>query len=153
MSAGERRRTGRSQEELQLQRRRLQREWHIRQRNRRVLFVSGLPDEQTLYRWQLERCGFQVAVESSPPPAFDAALRCQPAVVIVDYSIDGDCLDLVRKLRADRRTDAAYVVMLSSHVRAQDRVAAEHAGTDLFLTKPCLPDVMTREIAAWLQAD
>jgi DNA-binding response OmpR family regulator len=102
---------------------------------------------------QLERCGFQAAVERSPDGAFDKALRSEPAVVVVDYSTAGDSLGLVRKLRSDARTEAACIVMVSSHVRAQDRVAAEHAGVDLFLTKPCLPETMTEHIARLLKPD
>jgi hypothetical protein len=75
MDDGERRRTGRSRDELHKRHLRLQREWHAHHGNRRVLLVSGLPDEQTVYTRQLEHCGFEAAVERSPDGAFDTVLR------------------------------------------------------------------------------
>jgi CheY-like chemotaxis protein len=58
--------------------------------------------------------------------------------VLCDLTLPGGLggLEVARALRADARTQAARLVAVTGHSRAEDRRAATDAGFDDYLTKP-----------------
>src|SRR5207247_2654774 len=63
-------------------------------------------------------------------------------------SLDGDIdgIELVSRLRLDDDTKHKPIIVLTSSTWNTERQRAESAGCDLFLTKPCLPDELLREV-------
>ncbi len=52
----------------------------------------------------------------------------------------------MRRLRGDPRTRHLLVLVVTGRVFPEDRAAAEQAGADAFLAKPCLPDVLLKAV-------
>jgi len=85
----------------------------------------------------------------------DAGLRAihehQPDLVILDLSlprIDGH--ELIRRLRADPRTVALPVIVLTGHTASADMIAALDAGADDFVAKPFQQlELLARLRSAW----
>ena len=64
-----------------------------------------------------------------------------PPVLIVDRMMpEMDGLELVRRVRADRRFDAMRIIMASASVEPEEIAEARAAGADDYLTKPHGPD-------------
>src|SRR5262249_42942506 len=81
--------------------------------------------------------------------ATDALLAApQVDVVVTGILLPGsdDGLELIRRLRADDRTKAIPIIVLTAWVLDSTRERAEAAGCDLFLSKPCLPEDLLAEI-------
>jgi CheY-like chemotaxis protein len=55
-------------------------------------------------------------------------------------------IDLIAQLRRDDRTMRTPIVVLTACAWDADRRRAEQAGCDAFLTKPCLPEDLSREV-------
>jgi CheY-like chemotaxis protein len=85
--------------------------------------------------------------------AWDALRAAPKADVIVTgillaSSIDG--VELIARLRHDYRTNQTPIIVLTACAWKAERERAEHAGCDVFLSKPCLPSDLLRHVRQWL---
>ncbi len=102
-----------------------------------MLLVDDCQDTRELYAEYLELSGYCVKEASDGMAAVVEAGRVMPDVIILDMSMPGlDGSETVRRLRADERTRAIPVVMVSGY--EPDRIA--EASWDQFLPKPCDPE-------------
>jgi CheY-like chemotaxis protein len=115
-------------------------------RRPRVLLVDDSPDEREMYAAWFRLSGYCTLQASSAFEAYRLASELLPDVAVVDIALSGaeDGLHLTRRLKNDGATSALPVVILSGHVFPTDREEAAHAGCDLFVPKPCRPDVLQR---------
>jgi CheY-like chemotaxis protein len=63
-----------------------------------------------------------------------------------------DGWEATRRLKADKRTAQIPVVALTGHALAGISEGAKKAGCDAFVTKPCLPEDLVKEIRKILDA-
>ena len=112
-----------------------------------VLLVD---DDQAIRRTVaagLELEGFDVVAASGGRAALEAAVRVQPAVILLDLGMpDLDGLEVVRRLRASG--DQVPVCILSARDEVEDRVRGLQAGADDYVVKP----FALEEVAARLHA-
>ena len=69
-------------------------------------------------------------------------------VIVTGINLDGhvDGVELVSRLRGADSTMHKPIIVLTTCAWPQEQERAEHAGCDLFLSKPCLPDALLREV-------
>jgi CheY-like chemotaxis protein len=86
--------------------------------------------------------------------ANDARMLAPQADIIVTGIIldDVDGIELVSRLRDDDSTRRTPVIVLTACAWPSDRERAEHAGCNVFLSKPCLPNDLMREVRRLLSA-
>ena len=85
----------------------------------------------------------------------DALMLAPQADIVVtginlDETMDG--VELVSRLRHDDCTRSTPIIVLTACAWPTDRERAEGAGCDVFLLKPCLPNVLLREVWQLLTA-
>ena len=79
--------------------------------------------------------------------ALQRAIETQPDIILMDLSLPVmDGWEATRRLKADKRTQAIPVVALTGHALAGISEGAKKAGCDAFVTKPCLPEDLVKEI-------
>lgn len=118
-----------------------------RTEKRRVLVVDDYPDAREMYGEYLEYCGFEVVQASNGMEALQAALDASPDIILMDLSLPVmDGWEATRRLKADKRTASIPVVALTGHALAGISEGAKKAGCDAFVTKPCLPEDLVKEI-------
>jgi CheY-like chemotaxis protein len=94
-------------------------------------------------RWQ----GFDVRTASSANEFRELIAEGLPGAIVMDLVLPGtDGFALTREIKANPRTRAVPVLVVSASVRPQDRESAEQAGSDAFLPKPCDPQVIVSEL-------
>jgi len=140
------RRSGRSDDDLRQQRRDDEHAWHASLRGGTVLFIDCLPDEQEMYGDALRHAGIEPVIVCDGLSAFERAVSTCARVVVIDLTPRDGGLDLIRRFRGDSRTRASTIIAVSAQVFPADRAAAEHAGCDVFLSKPCPPDTLVAEV-------
>ena len=100
-----------------------------------------------MYALGLSTMGFQAITATDVDEAFERACTCQPRVIVADLSMSVlSGFDLIHRLRADIRTRAIPIIVLTGLTLASVRQQAREAGCDRFLLKPCLPDALAGEI-------
>jgi two-component system, cell cycle response regulator DivK len=113
----------------------------------RVLLVDDYPDAREMYTEYLEFSGFDVIAAGNGMEALERAVDAAPDIILMDLSLPVmDGWEATRRLKADRRTASIPVVALTGHALAGISEGAKQAGCDAFVTKPCLPEDLVREI-------
>jgi putative two-component system response regulator len=102
-----------------------------------VLVVEDDAANRVLLTRLLERAGYRAVTADDGPSGLAAAFEVAPDLVLLDIGLPGmDGLEICRRLRADPRTVALPVVLLTGRTSVEDVVAGLDAGADDFLAKP-----------------
>jgi CheY-like chemotaxis protein len=119
----------------------------------RVLLVDDYPDAREMYTEYLEFSGYEVIGAGNGVEALQRAVDASPDIILMDLSLPVmDGWEATRRLKADQRTASIPVVALTGHALAGISEGAKKAGCDAFVTKPCLPEDLVREIKKILDA-
>jgi two-component system cell cycle response regulator DivK len=118
----------------------------------RVLLVDDYPDAREMYTEYLKFSGFDVVEAGNGMEALQRAMDEAPDIILMDLSLPVmDGWEATRRLKANRQTASIPVIALTGHALAGISEAAKRAGCDAFVTKPCLPEDLVREIKRLLQ--
>jgi two-component system cell cycle response regulator DivK len=113
----------------------------------RVLLVDDYPDAREMYSEYLQFSGFDVVEATNGMEALQSAIDRSPDIILMDLSLPVmDGWEATRRLKADERTASIPVVALTGHALAGISEGAKQAGCDAFVTKPCLPEDLVKEI-------
>jgi DNA-binding response OmpR family regulator len=108
-----------------------------RKGKRRVLVVDDEKDLVELITYNLGRNGFDVMTAYNGNDALELAQREVPDLVVLDLMLPGiDGTEVARRLRADARTAAVPIVMLTAKGEETDVVVGLTLGADDYVTKP-----------------
>lgn len=101
---------------------------------RRVLVVEDEPSLSEALRFNLERQGYAVSVESDGSAAIQRIRDEAPDLVLLDVMLPGlDGFEVCRRIRAHSRVP---ILMLTARGEEVDRVLGLEIGADDYLTKP-----------------
>jgi len=119
----------------------------------RVLLVDDYPDAREMYSEYLQYSGYDVVEATNGMEALKSAVDNAPDIILMDLSLPVmDGWEATRRLKADERTASIPVVALTGHALAGISEGAKRAGCDAFVTKPCLPEDLVKEIKKILDA-
>ena len=95
--------------------------------------------------------GFDVRTASDASELHTLLATATPAAILMDVHMPRvDGWTLTREIKDNPLTRDVRVVVVSASVRAEDRLAAEQAGADAFLGKPCDPQTIVTELTRLL---
>ena len=119
----------------------------------RVLVVDDYPDAREMYAEYLQYSGFDVIEAGNGIDALERAADSAPDIILMDLSLPVmDGWEATRRLKADKATADIPIVALTGHALAGILEGAKNAGCDAFITKPCLPEDLVKEIQKVLNA-
>jgi two-component system cell cycle response regulator DivK len=117
-----------------------------------ILVVDDVADNRDIYTQYLVHEGFQVASAGDGQEAVDKAMQLAPDLIVMDLSLPVmDGWEATRRLKQNGITRRIPVIALTAHAQAEVAATAGEAGCDCFLTKPCPPDELAREIVRMLE--
>ena len=117
-----------------------------------ILVVEDEPAIQELISYNLELAGHQVRRAESAEGAMAMVRAALPDMVVLDWMLPGmSGIDFVRWLRADRRTQAVPLIMLTARAEEQDKLSGLESGADDYLTKPFSPRELVARVKAVLR--
>jgi CheY-like chemotaxis protein len=104
----------------------------------KVLIAEDDPPALELLEKVLGRWGYEVVTATNGEEAWAALRRDDaPALAILDWMMpDVDGLEVCRRLRADPRLRAVYVIILTARSDRDDLVLGLEAGADDYVSKP-----------------
>lgn len=117
-----------------------------------ILVVEDEPAIQELIAANLGRAGHHVVRAMDAETAQRIVRDALPDLVLLDWMLPGmSGIELARRLRADERTRAIPIIMLTARGEEQDRVAGLEMGADDYVTKPFSPRELMARIKAVLR--
>jgi CheY-like chemotaxis protein len=119
-----------------------------------LLIVEDDPDTREMYAEWFHYSGFRVVATSSADEAVQHASQLRPALIMTDIDLTGnrDGYALCSALKADPRTRDIPIVVVTGWASGDDLRQARHAGCDVVVTKPCLPDALLSTVEGLLAA-
>jgi DNA-binding response OmpR family regulator len=122
--------------------------------NPSVLVVDDEPTARTMLRLILIRAGFEVLEAQDGSEALAEVQREVPDAMILDIMMPGiDGFEVCRILRDEERTSELPIIMLSARADAESVNRGLRLGATKYLTKPVMPDELTRHVREVLQIE
>ena len=117
----------------------------------RILVVEDVPLGLAVLRMRLEAEGFEVIIARDGVEALEQVRGGHPDLMLLDLMLPRLSGERVcQELRADPRTAALPIVVLSARVQEAERLRAFAAGADAFIAKPYDTVQLLEEIRARL---
>ena len=117
-----------------------------------VLVVEDEPAIQELIAYNLKQAGHQPLRADNAEHALRLVQEALPDLVLLDWMLAGlSGIELARRLRADRRTKAIPIIMLTARADEQDKLTGLDTGADDYITKPFSPRELTARVKAVLR--
>jgi two-component system phosphate regulon response regulator PhoB len=114
-----------------------------------ILVVEDEFAIQELIALNLEQAGQRAVLADSAEQALERIRDELPDLVLVDWMLPGQSgLELARRLRADARTKALPIIMLTARGEEEDKLRGLETGADDYVTKP----FSTKELQARIKA-
>jgi two-component system phosphate regulon response regulator PhoB len=118
----------------------------------RVLLVEDEPAIAELVAINLRHAGFEVSIAPDADAALTAVDRVLPDLVVLDWMLPGQSgLALAKGWRADPRTKALPIIMLTARAEETDKLAGLDGGADDYITKPFSPKELLARVRAVLR--
>jgi CheY-like chemotaxis protein len=119
-----------------------------------VLLIEDFDDAREMYAEYLQFSGLRTAGAADAVRGMRLAEELQPDVILMDAALPGlNGWDAIKQLKANPATRHIPVLMLTGHLLGDAKARAMEAGADGFISKPCLPDELTRHILTLLGKD
>ena len=121
---------------------------------KKILIVDDQPEVRELVSVTLEVGPYQILTAASGMQALEVALDERPDLILLDVMLPGgpDGIEVCRRLKMDDRTQAIYIVMLTSKGQTRDRELAVAAGADDYFVKPFSPLELINKVEEVLEA-
>lgn len=117
-----------------------------------ILVVEDEPAIQELISYNLELAGHHALRAENAEQALEMVRSALPDLVVLDWMLPGmNGIEFARRLRADKRTQAVPVIMLTARAGEQDKLAGLETGADDYLTKPFSPRELNARVKAVLR--
>ena len=117
-----------------------------------ILVVEDEPAIQELIAYNLKQAGHQPLRADNAEQAINLVANALPDLVLLDWMLPGlSGIDFARRLRADKRTRAIPIIMLTARSDEQDKLQGLETGADDYITKPFSPRELNARIKAVLR--
>jgi len=117
-----------------------------------ILVVEDEPAIQELIAYNLKQAGHQPLRADNAEQALHLVANALPDLVLLDWMLPGlSGIEFARRLRADKRTRAIPIIMLTARTDEQDKLQGLETGADDYITKPFSPRELNARIKAVLR--
>jgi DNA-binding response OmpR family regulator len=118
----------------------------------RVLVVEDDPDIAELVVRYLDKAGYSTTRVSSGRDALDSVRTKPPDLMVLDLMLPHvDGLEVCRLLRANEKTAAIPIIMLTARAEESERIVGLEIGADDYLAKPFSPNELVARVKALLR--
>jgi two-component system alkaline phosphatase synthesis response regulator PhoP len=118
----------------------------------KILIVDDEQDIIDLITFHVKREGFEVHALTTGAGIVEQVLAVSPHLIVLDLMLPGqNGFDCCKKLKAEPKTQAIPIIMLSAKNEDSDIVTGLELGADDYLPKPFSPKVLVARIRALLR--
>jgi DNA-binding response OmpR family regulator len=118
----------------------------------RILVVEDSQDIADLVEHYLKGAGYETTVTANGSEGLRLARSAPPDAIILDLMLPGlDGLHVCQALRAEAKTSAIPIIMLTARGEETDRIRGLEFGADDYVTKPFSPKELVARVGALLR--
>jgi DNA-binding response OmpR family regulator len=118
----------------------------------RILIVEDDRDIAELVDRYLQKAGFATELLASGRDALTAIAERPPDLLILDLMLPHvDGLEICRAVRANEKTSATPVIMLTARAEESERIVGLEIGADDYIAKPFSPNELVARVRALLR--
>jgi len=119
----------------------------------RILLIEDDADIAEMYRWRLQKDGYQVEWSEDGLKGLAAAFETLPDLVFLDIRLPQlDGIEVLRRLRAERRTRRIPVVVITNYDDPRIKYEARELGAMEYLIKSRVtPTAIATAVTKWLK--
>ncbi|MBI2467477.1 MAG: response regulator [Candidatus Rokubacteria bacterium] len=118
----------------------------------KILYIEDNPENRMLARAVLEAEGHEVVDAEDGLSGIEAAIREQPALILLDINLPGvDGYEVVSVLKSFPNLSATPVIAVTAYAMEGDRQRTLVAGCDGYIQKPIDVDAFPRQVAEFLR--
>src|SRR5437764_3989892 len=118
----------------------------------RILVVEDDQDIAQLVSRYLDKAGYTTEIVASGRDALRTAGAQPPDLLVLDLMLPHvDGLEICRVLRANEKTAAVPIIMLTARAEESDRIVGLELGADDYLSKPFSPNELVARVRALLR--
>lgn len=117
-----------------------------------ILVIEDEPAIQELVACNLELAGHLTRRADSAEQAIAMVRDELPDLIVLDWMLPGiSGIEFARRLRAEKRTQAVPLIMLTARAEEPDKLAGLETGADDYITKPFSPRELNARVKALLR--
>jgi two-component system, OmpR family, phosphate regulon response regulator PhoB len=117
-----------------------------------ILVIEDEPAIQELISYNLKQAGHQALKADNAEQALNLVQNALPDLILLDWMLPGiSGVEFARRLRADKRTKAIPIIMLTARSEEQDKLTGLETGADDYITKPFSPRELNARVKAVLR--
>ncbi|MCL4471741.1 MAG: phosphate regulon transcriptional regulator PhoB [Sulfuricella sp.] len=117
-----------------------------------ILVVEDEPAISELVVLNLLQAGHRTMVAVSAEQALSLMRETLPDMILLDWMLPGmSGVEFARRIKADARTRAVPIIMLTARGEEQDKITGLDTGADDYITKPFSPRELNARIKAVLR--
>jgi DNA-binding response OmpR family regulator len=118
----------------------------------RILIVEDDPDIAELMARYLDKAGFNTERTASGRDALHAVGARPPELIVLDLMLPHvDGLEVCRLLRANEKTAAIPIIMVTARADESERIVGLELGADDYFAKPISPNELMARVRALLR--
>jgi CheY-like chemotaxis protein len=118
----------------------------------RVIIVDDHGDTRAGYAEFLSVFGFEVRAGGDADQLRALMRESLPDAIVLDLQLPRtDGWQLTREIKENSKTRHIAVIVVSACVMPAEREAAQEAGCDVFIPKPCDPMNIVNELRRWAE--
>lgn len=120
--------------------------------SKRILVIEDDKDIAKLVVHYLDKEGFRVKVIGDGSQGLKVLKSAPPALLVLDLMLpEMDGLEICRQVRANSKTAATPILMLTAKGEESDRIVGLEVGADDYLVKPFSPKELVARVKALLR--
>ena len=115
--------------------------------SKKILIVDDSLTMRQLVKMTLTRSGYDVVEAEDGQKGLQKASHEAFDLVLSDINMSNmDGYEFIRRIRADKKYSALPIIIVSTQSEAKDKSKGFAAGANLYLVKPCTPEMMVENI-------
>ncbi|MFH1415875.1 MAG: response regulator [Elusimicrobiota bacterium] len=119
-------------------------------KKKKILVIEDNPFNREITELTLQEAGFEVILAEDGEEGLEK-LKENPDLVVLDMQLPRvSGWDIIQKMRQDKKYCDLPVVALTAHAMVGDREKALDMGCSAYISKPCLPEDIVKEVKIFL---
>lgn len=119
----------------------------------KILIVDDSEFVRNYHTWILEQAQFQVTTAVDGSDGLEKLYANSFDLVLTDINMSNmDGFEFIRRVRAGEKNTSIPIIIVSTESESKDKTRGFEAGANLYIVKPCSPEMMVENIRMILVA-